>query len=241
MFEDRLKKLRQERNLNMRQVAQQLGIPYTTYIGYEKDEREPNSETLVNLADFFNCSVDFLVGRDCNAINDDVLDKVNVIDNDLLEKYGNIYEAKGAQKIRELNNQFDNIFPIETKKFPLLGEIACGEPIYADEDKESYIEAGADIKADFCLKAKGDSMINARILDGDIVFIRKQPMVDNGEIAAVIIDDEATLKRVYYYPEKNKLVLNPGNPKYEPLVYVNEELNEIRILGKAVAFQSTVR
>ena len=137
--------------------------------------------------------------------------------------------------------QYDNIFPIEKKKFPLLGEIACGKPIFADEDKESYIEAGTDIKADFCLKAKGDSMINARILDGDLVFIRQQPIVDNGEIAAVIIEDEATLKRVYYYPEQGKLILNPENPKYEPLVYVKEELDQIRILGKAVAFQSVVK
>ena len=93
---------------------------------------------------------------------------------------------------------YPNIMPIKTKKFPLLGEIACGEPIFATEEHESYVEAGADIRADFCLKAKGDSMINARIMDGDIVFIRKQPTVNNGQIAAVIIDDEATLKRVYY-------------------------------------------
>ena len=115
-----------------------------------------------------------------------------------------------------------------------------GEPIYADEDKESYVMADMDINADFCLTAKGDSMINARINDGDIVFIRKMPMVNNGDIAAVIIDDEATLKRVYYYPEKNKLILSPENPEYEPLVYINEELNDIRILGKAVYFMSAL-
>lgn len=136
---------------------------------------------------------------------------------------------------------YPNIMPIKTKKFPLLGEIACGEPIFATEDRESYIEAGADIKADFCLKAKGDSMINARIMDGDIVFIRKQPTVNNGQIAAVIIDDEATLKRVYYYPEKGKLMLQAENPNYEPLMYVGEELNQIHIIGLAVAFQSDVR
>ena len=130
------------------------------------------------------------------------------------------------------------IMPIQTQRIPLLGEIACGEPIFADEDRESYVEVGTEIKADFCLKAKGDSMINARIYDGDIVFIRRQSMVNNGDIAAVIIDNSATLKRVYYYPEKGKLILNPENPAYEPLVYVGEELNEVRILGKAVAFQS---
>lgn len=136
---------------------------------------------------------------------------------------------------------YPNIMPIKTKKFPLLGEIACGEPIFATEEHESYVEAGADIRADFCLKAKGDSMINARIMDGDIVFIRKQPTVNNGQIAAVIIDDEATLKRVYYYPEKGKLMLQAENPNYEPLMYVGEELNQIRIIGLAVAFQSDVR
>ena len=83
-------------------------------------------------------------------------------------------------------------------------------------------------------------MIGARIYDGDIVFIRRQSSVDNGEIAAVIINDEATLKRVYFYPEESKLILSPENPRYAPLVYINAELDNIKILGKAVAFQSTV-
>ena len=81
----------------------------------------------------------------------------------------------------------DNIFPLETQKIPLLGNIACGEPIYADEQFEFYVMAGTEIKADFCLRAQGDSMIGARINDGDIVFIRKQEMVEDGEIAAVKI------------------------------------------------------
>lgn len=110
-----------------------------------------------------------------------------------------------------------------------------------EQDFESYVEAGAKTNADFCLKAKGDSMINARILDGDIVFIRKQDMVDNGEIAAVIIDNEATLKRAYYYKTENKLVLMSENPKYSPFVYINDELNEVHILGKAIAFQSDIK
>lgn len=147
------------------------------------------------------------------------------------------------REVNEPNNDFttyDNIYPIKKHKIPLLGTIACGEPIFANEDRECYVEVGTDIKADFCLKAQGDSMINARILDGDIVFIREQPMVENGEIAAVIIDNEATLKRVYYERGENKLMLLPENPKYSPLMYIGEELNNIRILGKAVAFQSDV-
>lgn len=137
-------------------------------------------------------------------------------------------------------DKFDNIKPLALKKFPMLGEIACGEPIYADEDKETYVMADSDIKADFCLKAKGESMINARIYDGDLVFIKKMPMVENGDIAAVIIEDEATLKRVYYYPDQNKLILNPENSAFDPLVYIGEELNHIHILGKAVFFMSAL-
>lgn len=135
----------------------------------------------------------------------------------------------------------ENIIPLKTKKIPLLGEIACGEPILAQEEYGDFVTASADLNVDFCLKAKGDSMIGARIYDGDLVFIRKQPSVNNGEIAAICIADEATLKRVYYYPDKNKLVLNPENPAYEPLVYIGKELEEVKILGKAIAFQSLVR
>lgn len=135
---------------------------------------------------------------------------------------------------------FENVTPIHTQRVPMLGEIACGKPIWANEERESYVQAGVNIKADFCLIARGDSMIGARIHDGDIVFCRSQNMVENGEIAAVIIGDEATLKRVYYYPDKQKLVLQAENPKYEPFVYVGSELNEINIIGKAVAFQSDV-
>ena len=140
----------------------------------------------------------------------------------------------------DLFSSFNNIIPISTKKLPILGEIACGEPIYAEEDHESFIAVDSDLDADFCLRAHGDSMTGARIYDGDIVFIRSQDSVDNGEIAAVIINDEATLKRVYFYPDDSKLILSPENPKYAPLVYMNDELDSIKILGKAVAFQSRV-
>ena len=132
------------------------------------------------------------------------------------------------------------IMPISVKKLPILGDIACGEPIYASEEHESFATVNDTLDADFCLRAHGDSMIGARIYDGDIVFIRSQSTVDNGEIAAVIINDEATLKRVYYYPNEEKLILSPENPRYAPLVYIRNELESIKILGKAVAFQSMV-
>lgn len=137
----------------------------------------------------------------------------------------------------------DNVYQIELKRFPILGEISCGKPTYANEDRESYIMAGTSIQADFCLKAKGDSMVNARILDGDIVFIQKQDIVENGEIAAVVVnnDNEATLKRFFYYAEKGMVILKAENPAYEDMIFTNEELDNFHVLGKAVAFQSDVK
>lgn len=126
----------------------------------------------------------------------------------------------------------------KTYKRPRLGTIACGEPILAEENIETYDDIPDNIKCDFTLVCKGDSMINARINDGDIVYIKQQSQVDNGEIAAVLIDNEATLKRVYIY--EDKVVLQPENTKYPPFVYTKEEMNNIRILGKAVGFTSLI-
>lgn len=133
-----------------------------------------------------------------------------------------------------------NIIPMpETRQVPLIGSIACGVPILAQEHVEDYIDIPTNIHADFALICKGDSMINARIFDGDVVYIRQQDTVENGEIAAVLIDGEATLKRVKLHPDR--IILEPENPMYDPLVYRNEKMNTVRILGKAVAFTSAIR
>ena len=134
----------------------------------------------------------------------------------------------------------DNIIPMPTlRKIPVVGAIACGAPILAEEHIEGHVDIPAQIHADFALICKGDSMINARIFDGDIVYIRQQETVENGEIAAVLIDNEATLKRVRLFDDH--IILEPENPMYKPMVYWNEDMNAVRILGKAVAFTSTVR
>ena len=133
----------------------------------------------------------------------------------------------------------DNIIPMpKMKKIPLLGTIACGEPILAQENIDCDVDIPEGINADFALRCKGDSMIDARILDGDIVYIRQQPTVNNGDIAAVLIGDEATLKRVYISGDTVTLVA--CNSKYQPFVYSGEQLNDVRILGKAVYFTSKV-
>ena len=134
----------------------------------------------------------------------------------------------------------ENIIPMPVmSKIPLLGSIACGAPILAQEHIEDYLDLPGHIHADFALTCKGDSMINARIFDGDVVYIRQQDTVDNGEIAAVLIDGEATLKRVRLFDDH--ISLEPENPQYRPIVLWGNDMNTVRILGKAVAFTSTVR
>ena len=135
----------------------------------------------------------------------------------------------------------ENIVPIKKVKVPVLGSVACGQPIFATNDLECYVDSINDVQCDFALWAKGDSMINARIFDGDLVFVKQQNIVDNGEIAVVLIDDEATLKRVFYDQQKATITLVAENPKYAPFVYQGAELENIKILGKAVAFQSNIR
>lgn len=141
-----------------------------------------------------------------------------------------------------------NIIPIpKSHLIPVIGTIACGNPILAKENIEDYEPCPDYVSADFALHCKGDSMINARINDGDTVFIRKQPEVENGEIAVVEIFDgegcdeccEATLKRFYH--EGNKVMLSPENPKYHPLIFVGDEINSIKVIGKAVYFLSTIK
>ena len=120
------------------------------------------------------------------------------------------------------------------KKIPLIGSIACGEPITAEQNIEKMVDVPENIRCDFSLTCHGDSMVDAGIHDKDVVYIRIQPEVENGEIAAVRIDGEATLKRVYYNP--GTLTLMPANPAYAPMIYTGSQLEEVHIEGKAVGW-----
>jgi len=126
--------------------------------------------------------------------------------------------------------------PPRTKRVPILGSIAAGEPILATEEYGEYVELSEDVPVDFCLRVKGDSMIDARIQDGDLVFVRRQNTVENGQIAVVLIDDEATLKR--FYRTKDGVILKPENSKYEPLFFTHRDFRQVRVLGRVVMFQS---
>lgn len=210
---ERVKLARKKKGMTQEELANQLGYKSKSSVTHIENGRDIPRAMVSQLAKILDVTPSYLMGWE---------------------------DEKPTENLTELTKQFDNIKPVQFKRFPMLGEIACGEPIWTDEDHESHIMADMDIQADFCLRAKGDSMINARIYDGDIVFIKEMPIVENGEIAAVIIDNEATLKRFYYDKENNYLQLIAENPLYKPLVYRNEQLDQIRVLGKAVYFMSAL-
>lgn len=218
---DIIKKYRETQSMSMDEFAKKSGLS-KSYISLLERNRHPKTGEPISPSIWCINQVSGAVGMELN---------------DVLAMTEDAFHQTATPPLPT----FDNIFPVSVKQVPLLGEIACGEPIFATEDRENYVLAGTDIHADFCLKAKGDSMVNARIFDGDIVFIKRQPMVENGDIAAVIINDEATLKRVTYFKEQNMLILKPENPAYKDLIFMDGALDQIRILGKAIAFQSNVR
>lgn len=207
---NRIKNLRLDMGISMRQAASDIGIPYTTYVNYEKGVREPNSEMLVILANYFSVSIDYLLGR-----SDTKIDK-------------SFAEEHGLMP------------PPHTVKVPRLGRISCGVPIDSEENFDGYDDVPDMIRCDFTLVCEGDSMIGARIHDGDLVYIRQQPDVENGQIAAVLVDgDGKLLKRVYR--DGDRLTLAAENPAYPPLIFVREEINRVMIIGKAVGFTSVIR
>lgn len=215
-FNERLKDLRKEKDISQAEFAKYIGISKSSINMYERGEREPGIETLEAIADYFNVDMDYLLGKSEHR-----------------SKYDWFVREKDGLVI-------DNILPLpEVRSIPIIGTIACGDPINATENVDGYVSVPTTIDADFALRCKGDSMVGARILDGDIVFIRQQPDVENGEIAAVLIDGEATLKRVH--KQNGSLVLYPENSAYAPIVLVGAELENVRILGKAVSFISNVR
>lgn len=212
-FQRRFEQALASSDLKPSELAEKTGISQATISQYRSGYSKPKQPRLMKLATALGVSPVWLMGLDVS-----------------------MHDTSQESSIPD----YSNIFPLQRKRVPLLGEIACGEPIFCNEGRD-YIATGTDIKADFCLKARGDSMTGARILDGDIVFIQKDAPLEDGQIYAVAIDDEATLKRVYYDAEDHMLQLVAENPAYKPLIYTGEKLDHVHILGKAIAFQSDVR
>ena len=217
-FKDRLKQLREARGLNQVDLGKIIDKSKSTISMYENGRRTPTFETQEALADFFNVDLDYLRGR-----------------SDIPSKHP-IDPAED-----EPWKSF--LIPIEKQNIPIIGTMACGEPVFRENDFPAYVIVGTEIKADAAVVAQGDSMINARINDGDIVFIRYQPSVENGEIAAVWVDGDDVpgyqIKRFYRYD--NMIILRSDSPDREEWVYKEEDAANIRVIGKAIAFQSDVK
>lgn len=220
-----IKKYRESHDLSQRQLGAQCGLS-TGYISLIEKEINPQTgkpmvpslPVMNKLSIGMGLTLDELL-----AMCDDM--DVSLNDRDL---------------ITPAASTPDNLLPMPAmRKIPLVGSIACGTPILAAENIEGDVDIPEHIHADFALRCKGDSMINARIYDGDIVYIRQQDTVEHGQIAAVLIEDEATLKRVHLFPDH--VVLEAENPQYRPRTFWGEDMNAIRILGRAVAFTSDVR
>lgn len=222
---DVIKRFRAEHDLSQRQMGAQCGLS-TGYISLI--EKEINPQTGKPMVPSLPVMNKLAIGMGLTL--DELLTMCDDMDVSLNEK----------DAIVPASSLPSNIIPMpEMRRVPLLGSIACGTPILAAQNLDGEVDIPATVHADFALRCKGDSMINARIYDGDIVYIRQQPEVEHGEIAAVLVGDDATLKRVYLY--EDHISLEAENPQYRPLVYWGEDMNNVRILGKAVAFTSTVR
>ena len=202
---ERMKQRRKELGFSAEKVAERLGVSPATIYRYERGDIEKvPGDSLGELAKILQTTPAYLMG----------------------------WEEKPQPAPRPIPKGFEPM--PKMKKIPLVGSIACGTPILAQQNIEKIVDVPENNRCDFSLTCHGDSMEGAGIHDRDVVYIRIQPEVENGEIAAVRIGEEATLKRVYY--QNGTLTLMPANAAYAPMVYTGPELNDVQIEGKAVGW-----
>lgn len=202
-----LKELRSNSKISQQKLADSLGVSRSTVAMWETGASQPDNNMLLSIADYFDVTTDYLLGNDTKKEPFDVTKDPNYI---------------------EINKS-------RLKRIPILGTISAGLPLYADEHIEGYtftdLNGGAEY---FALRVRGDSMNAARICDGDLVIVRRQPTVENGEIAVVLVDKEnATVKR--FNQNGNIVILSPqsSNPAHQIQQYDISQ-TKIEVLGKVV-------
>lgn len=215
-FGSRLREARKAKQLTQKELAVQVGAKHNSVSNWENDLNKPDPDTIELLCEVLEVSADYLLpSRRAKAAE---TNQINA--NDLAERYPGLIP----------------ISQLKLRRVPVIGEIAAGVPITANREYDEYIEVPdtADArKYDLSLRVKGDSM-KPRYLDGDLVFIRCQPDVRDGQIAAVVVGGEATLKRVYHVPGGVQLISE--NPEYSPMLYTEDDVNDIHLIGLAVGF-----
>jgi len=213
-FAQRLREGLDLRGMKQIELATRSGISKYSISHYLKGDWEGKQDAVYELARALNVSEAWLMG----------------------------YDVPAERSAPEVSVQLDKkptippgFMPLpKMRRVPLIGAIACGDPITAIQNREGDVNAPVDMRCDFALKCQGESMIGAGIHDGDVVYIRIQPEVENGEIAAVRIGDEATLKRVYLH--RDYIELRPENPAFESIIRRREEMNDVQIEGKVVGW-----
>ena len=132
------------------------------------------------------------------------------------------------------------VFVPSLKRVPMLGYVAAGQPLENLDGQDTYyVETDSRYAVDFCITVRGDSMINAGINDGDIVFVKAQPEVSNGKIACVEIDNERVCIKRFYKTDTGVMLVSE-NPKYAPLQFSESNCSDFKILGLAVIKQSEI-
>lgn len=205
----RIKERRIELNISQVDLAKKLGYQNrSSVIKLEKGQIDPSQSKIIAIAKALSTTPDYIVGWD-TAMSES--EKV-------YDKY---------------LNQMQPVRVGYSRWLPYLGEVACGEPVTAVQEEDEFIEVDKSIKGDFVLKAKGNSMKNARINDGDLIVFKKQETAENGDIVVVILDGEATLKRFFWNEEESFAILHPENEEYEDIQIHEGDYENAIILGKA--------
>ncbi len=211
-FNERLKSLRNDSGLSQKAFADELNISKSSINMYERGEREPSLEVLEAIADYFNVDMDFLLGKS---------------------------DVKNKLMLSFLSGQNNNAS--KGIKIPVLGYVRAGVPIEAVEeilDYEEITESMARTGDFFALSIKGDSM-EPKISEGDVVIVRKQEKVENGELAVVLVNGhDATVKK--FYMNESGVTLISTNPAFEPFTFTKQEVVElpIRVIGKVVELRA---
>ena len=217
-----IKSYREKHGVSQRRFATESGLSNSYISQLEKNKNSKNGRPITPSL----------------VVLKQVADAMGIPLDDLLRRLDDMYISIDiSEKARETRNP--DIRYIGGRGIPLIGAIACGAPILAEENITEWIDIPSVVRADFALVCKGDSMTGARIMDGDLVCIRQQDDVTDGQIAAVLIDTEATLKRVYHNPD-GTITLVAENPKYPPRIVGLDSTEDVRIIGLATHFISAV-
>lgn len=203
-FSERFRQLIEESGKNQTVIAEEFGMSKQALSTWVNGTASPKKPTLLTIAAHFGVNVAWLMGFDVPR---------------------NITTAAAPAR--------RNIIETRPYTVPMLGNVAAGQPIYAPEDYEARVPVTNGIKCDFAMCVKGDSM-TPYLHDGDVIFVREQPDVDDGRIAVVFIGDEALIKHVY--KTQNGLTLVSDNPDYPPIYVDPDDCETTRIAGKPVAY-----